>query len=164
TTMKTKQLGLALFGILMACGSAFADDQFSSFGIQQVGDLLANPPQFIYEFQRNMESTTPLPPGKVIGFNYHLLGGIVIVPLPDLTTAANFSTKIRLHPESRLAPGLPQVDLVGGYWNCLPTSLIEDKNAKPTDTDTKVTNVDIHGYYTGLVLTSSLEPRVRLFW
>ena len=162
--MKTKHLGLALVATLMLAGSARADDQFRSFGLEQAGKLLANPPQFIYEFQRNMESTNPLPPGKMFGLNYHMLGGIVLVPLPDLTTAGNLSAKIRLHPESRLAPGLPQLDLVGGYWNCFPASLIEDKNAKATDADTKITHADLHGYYTGLVMTSSIEPRVRLFW
>jgi hypothetical protein len=141
-----------------------AENQFQSFAIQQAGKLLANPPQFIYEFQRNMESTYPLPAGKRFGVNYHFLGGIVIIPLPDITSAYNISGKIRLHPEGRLYPGLPQVDVVGGHWDSLLTSLIEDKDAKSTDADTKVTKAALNGSYAGIVMTSSLQPRVRLFW
>lgn len=144
--------------------SLFSENQFQSFAIQQAGKLLANPPLFIYEFQRNMESTNPLPPGKKIGLNYHFLGGILVVPLPDLTSAGNLSGKFRLHPEGRLYPGLPQFDLVGGYWQSLLSPLIEDKNAKATDTDTKLKRADLKGYYGGLIMASSLEPRVRLFW
>ena len=140
------------------------DNQFQSFAIQQAGQLLANPPMFIYEFQRNMESTNPLPPGKCAGLNYHFLGGIIIVPLPDITSAANISLKLRLHTEGRLYPGLPQVDVVGGYWKSFLASMIEDKNAKDTDTDTKITKADLHGMFCGLTMASSLEPRVRLFW
>lgn len=142
----------------------WAENQFDSFAFQQVGKLLANPPLFIYEFQRNMESTNPLPPGKWLGFNYHFLGGILIVPLPDLTSAANLSGKVRLHPEGRLYPGIPQFDIVGGYWGSLLTPLIEDKNSTDTDSQTKLKRANLKGYYGGLVMTSSLEPRVRLFW
>lgn len=141
-----------------------ADNQFQSFAIQQAGKLLSNPPQFIYEFQRNMESTNPLPVGKRFGINYHFLGGIIIVPLPDLTSAYNVSAKLKLHSEGRLYPGLPQMDVVGGHWDSLLTSMIEDKNAKSTDADTKVTKASLDGSYAGLIMTSSLEPRVRLFW
>ncbi|OGR78978.1 MAG: hypothetical protein A3I11_00790 [Elusimicrobia bacterium RIFCSPLOWO2_02_FULL_39_32] len=143
---------------------SFAENQFQSFAIQQAGKLLANPPLFIYEFQRNMESTNPLPTGKKIGLNYHFLGGILIVPLPDLTSAGNLSGKFRLHPEGRLYPGLPQFDMVGGYWQSLLTPLIEDKNSKSSDADTKLKRADLKGYYGALIMTSSLEPRVRLFW
>src|SRR5438874_9775171 len=156
--MKIKHLGLALLATLVVSGFAFAEDQFRSYGLEQAGKFLANPPQFIYEFQRNMESTNPLPPGKMFGLNYHFLGGIVLIPLPDVTTAGNLSAKIRVHPEGRLIPGFPQVDVVGGYWNCIPSSLLEDKSAKPTDTDTKITKAELSGYYSGLVVTSSLEP------
>ena len=142
----------------------FADNQFDSFAIKQAGKLLANPTLFVYEFQRNMESTNPLPPGKRFGVNSHLLGGILILPLPDITSAFNVSGKVRLHPEGKLAPGLPQVDLVGGYWNSILTSLVEQKGATASDTETKVTRAKFGGSYAGVVLASSLEPRVRLFW
>ncbi len=141
-----------------------AENQFNSFAIKQAGTLLSNPPLFIYEFQRNMESTNPLPPGKKFGVNTHLLGGIVIIPLPDITSAFNVAGKVRLHPEGKLAPGLPQLDLVGGYWDSLLTTLIEQKGATADDTETKITRAKLGGSYTGVVLTSSLEPRVRLFW
>lgn len=156
---------LPALGFLALPTSGFAaENQFEGYGIQQAGKLLSNPPQFIYEFQRNIESTNPLPPGKKFGVNYHFLGGIVIIPLPDITSAYNISGKVRLHPEGRLVPGLPQLDVVGGYWDSILTSLIEDKNAKATDTDTKVTKASLSGQYAALVMASSLEPRVRLFW
>ena len=163
--MRKFWFSLLIVSLVFFCKSfSFAEEQFSSFGIQQVGKLIANPPLFIYEFQRNMESSNPLPPGKFIGFNYHFLGGILIVPLPDVTSAANLSGKFRIHPEGRLYPGLPQFDVVGGYWTSLLTPMIEDKNASATDTETKLKRADLKGYYSGLVMTSSLEPRVRLFW
>lgn len=147
-----------------AVGTVLGENQFQSFGIQQAGKLLSDPPLFVYEFQRNMESTNPLPPGKRFGINYHFLGGILIVPLPDITSAANLAGKLRLHPEGKLYPGLPQIDLVGGYWESLLTTLIEDSDAKATDNDTKIKNADFKGSYAGFTMTSSLEPRVRLFW
>lgn len=165
--MKTSRALIALIVAALtqaAATSVLAESQFESFAIQQAGKLLSNPPQFIYEFQRNMESAFPLPPGKRAGLNYHFLGGIILVPLPDVTSAGNLAAKVRLHPEGRLAPGLPQLDLVGGYWKSFLSSLIEDKNAKATDADTKVTKADLNGLYTGFTMASSLEPRVRLFW
>lgn len=155
---------ICLATFFLGASGIFAESQFDSFAIQQAGKLLSNPPQFIYEFQRNMESVNPLPPGKRAGINYHFLGGIILVPLPDITSAGNFALKARLHPEGRLYPGLPQVDIVGGYWKSLLTGLIEDKNAKETDKDTKVTKADLYGSFYGLTFTSSLEPRVRLYW
>ncbi len=151
-------------GLAAAMAPLRAASQFDSFGIKQAGVLLSNPPLFLYEFQRNMESTNPLPPGKRFGVNTHILGGIVLIPLPDITSAFNFAGKLRLHPEGKLAPGLPQLDLVGGYWDSLLTTLIEQKGATASDTETKITRAKIGGNYAGLVLTSSLEPRVRLFW
>lgn len=156
-------LGISVY-LLSFSSLLFADDPFKNFAIQQVGKLLANPTQFVYEFQRNMESTNPLPPGKRVGLNYHLLGGIIILPLPDLTSAINGAAKVRLHPEGKLYPGLPQFDLVGGYWDSLLVASIADKNAKPTDTTTKITEAKMGGYYTGLTMTTSLEPKIRLFW
>jgi len=157
-TLFTLTLGLVL------SRPARAASQFESFGVKQLGKLIANPPLFFYEFQRNMETTFPLPPGKRFGLNTHILGGILIIPLPDVTTAFNFSAKVRVHPEGKLAPGVPQIDLVGGYWNSLLTSLIEDSDAKASDDETKLSRADLNGNYGGIVFTSSLEPRVRLFW
>jgi hypothetical protein len=147
-----------------ALSSVHAESQFDSFAIQQAGKLLSNPPLFVYEFQRNTESTYPLPPGKRFGLNYHFLGGLLVLPLPDITSAYNLSGKVRLHPEGRLLPGLPQLDVVGGHWDFLFSSVVEDENAKATDSQTKITDADFSGSYAGLVVTSSLEPRVRLFW
>jgi len=162
--MRNKKLLLFALAAAFLAQPLRAENQFQSFGIQQAGKLLANPPLFFYEFQRNMESTFPLPPGKRFGVNTHLLGGIIIIPLPDVTSVFNFSAKVRVHPESKLAPGIPQVDLVGGYWNSALTSMVVDKNAKTTDTETKLSRAELGGNYGAVVFTSSLEPRVRLFW
>lgn len=162
--MRNKKLLFIVLAAAFLAQPLRAENQFESFGVKQAGKLIANPPLFFYEFQRNMESTFPLPPGKRFGVNTHLLGGIIIIPLPDVTSVFNFSAKVRVHPESKLAPGLPQVDLVGGYWNSALTSLIVDKNAKTTDTETKLSRAELGGNYGAVVFTSSLEPRVRLFW
>lgn len=158
-----KLLAILALGLALPAAPARAG-QFESFGLQQAGKLLANPPQFIYEFQRNMEADTPLPPGKWLGFNYHFLGGILIIPLPDVTSAVNLSAKVRVHPEGRLMPGLPQFDLVGGFWTSALASAIEDSDAKATDAETKIKSAELGGKFFGLVATTSLEPRVRLFY
>jgi hypothetical protein len=93
-----------------------------------------------------------------------MLGGIIVIPLPDLTTAYNYSIKARLHREGQLAPGLPELDLIGGQWNCVFAKKLEKKDAKPTDSKTSVTNFDVKGHYLAATLSSSVEPRVRLFW
>jgi len=162
--MPSKKFSFLLLTLSLLAQPLWAENQFESFAVKQAGKLLANPPLFFYEFQRNMETTFPLPPGKRFGLNTHLLGGILIIPLPDVTTAVNFSGKVRVHPEGKLAPGLPQIDLVGGYWTSLLTTLIEDSDAKSTDKEAKLTRADLNGNYGGIVFTSSLEPRVRLFW
>jgi hypothetical protein len=159
---KTLTAVAVLLGMLP--GAVRAENQFESFAIQQAGKLLANPPLFVYEFQRNMETTTPLPPGRALGFNYHFLGGIMIVPLPDITTAYNISGKLRIHAEGRLMPGLPQLDVVGGRWDSALAGKLEDPDATAADSQTKVKTFDVNGSYIAAVLASSLEPRVRLFW
>ena len=162
--MRRDKIFLLSFLLLGLVRPLFADNQFESFGIKQAGKLLSNPTLFVYEFQRNMESTNPLPPGKRFGVNSHLLGGILIIPLPDITSAFNVSAKVRLHPEGKIAPGFPQVDLIGGYWDSLLTSSVEQKGATANDTETKITRAKFGGSYAAVVLASSLEPRVRLFW
>jgi len=149
---------------LVRASTLRSENQFESFGLKQLGNILSNPPLFFYEFQRNTESTFPLPPGKRFGVNTHLFGGIIVIPLPDVTSVFNVSGKVRLHPEGRLAPGLPQVDFVGGYWDSLLTSLIENKDSKSTDSSTSLKKITLGGHYVSAVFTSSLEPRLRLFW
>ncbi|MBI4057184.1 MAG: hypothetical protein HY399_06505 [Elusimicrobia bacterium] len=119
--------------------------------IQMVGEILANPAAFFYDFQQDLEATHPLPPGKSLGFQINAFPSFI--PF----TYGNLSTKIRLHPEGRWTPGLPQFDLIGGYWN-----MVIAKVAADSSDDVKEAN--FQGYYGGLVATSSLEPRVRLFW
>jgi hypothetical protein len=111
-----------------------------------------------------MESTTPLPAGKVVGVQSHLLGGIIIVPLPDVTSAYNVSAKARVHREGQLMPGFPQIDMAAGRWDSLLSSRLENPDASATDSQTKVTHFDVNGSYLAAVVSSSVEPRVRLFW
>jgi hypothetical protein len=162
--MRKHFLAGLLAAVAIVPGAALAEDQFSSFGIQQVGKLITNPTLFVYEFQRNTESTFPVPPGKALEFQTHLLGGLIVIPLPDISTAYNFTVKARVHPEGRLLPGMPQIDLVAGQWKSLLGSVVEDPDAQPTDSQTSLTNFDVDGHYMAAVISSSLEPRVRLFW
>ena len=162
--MRKAALAVLLAAAVLLPGTSRAEDQFSSFALQQVGKLISNPPLFLYEFQRNMESTTPIPPGKFIGVNYHFLGGILIIPLPDITTDYNISGKVRLHPEGRLYPGLPQLDLDAGYWKSPLAHKLEHPDASATDSQTKLTRLNVGGQYMAAVMSSSVEPRVRLFW
>jgi len=132
---------------------ASAGVDFTSVGMKMAGEIVSNPAGFLYDFQQDMESTTPLPPGKSFGVQTGLWGGI----LPTIVAMPSISAKYRLHAEGRLAPGVPQVDLIGGYWN----SPIAKAAASNSDT---VDAMKFNGYYMGALLTSSVSPRVRTFW
>ncbi len=177
--MNKKPLAFLLAAALASGASpAFAD--ISSIaknkGAELVGDILSNPSGLFFDWQQDAEAITPLTPGKWLGLNYHLgqflplpigvpplFGFVAPIPLPDPTTAGNISGKLRLHAEGRWAPGIPQIDVVGGVWNFLPSQVLVKKDAKPTD-DTTLTDATLKGNYWGVILTSSLEPRMRLFW
>jgi hypothetical protein len=156
---------LSLVLVLLASQSK-ADglfDKFDSYLFQNAGKIVTDPPGFLYEFQRNMEQTSPLPPGRRLMVNYHFLSGFLIVPLPDIATSAiNGSAKLRLHPEGRRIPGFPQVDFCLGYWASLLTGLVEKEPEEPDDTT--ITDLSVDGSYYALTLSSSIEPKVRLFW
>ncbi|MFA6582739.1 MAG: hypothetical protein WCS77_00435 [Elusimicrobiaceae bacterium] len=119
-------------------------------GGEIVAQILTNPAAFFYEFQQDLEWTTPLPPGSWGGVQL----GIFPVLLP--MGYANLSGKLRLHPEGRWFPGMPQVDVYGGYWKML----LADMAVKQSD---DITSADFHGQYVGLTLTTSVSPKVRLF-
>jgi hypothetical protein len=144
---------------------ARANDIFTNKGEELAADIIANPAQFFFDFQKDMESTNPLPPGNWIGFNWHI-GQFLLIPIPD-PTVLNLSGKLKLHSEGHWAPGVPQIDLIGGYWDAGPlinaTGAV-DKNATAAQADTKITDAKFNGYYAGAVMSSSLEPRVRMFW
>jgi hypothetical protein len=132
---------------------AFAGVDFTSVGMKMAGEIVANPAGFLYDFQQDMESTTPLPPGKTFGVQTGLWGGI----LPTIAAMPSVSGKIRLHGEGRIAPGVPQLDLIGGYWS----SPLAKSAASGSDT---VDSLNFNGHYYGLLVTSSVSPRVRTFW
>lgn len=137
----------------LLAGQARATVDWESKGLQIAGEILANPAAFLYEFQQDLESTTPLPPGKRYGFQTGLWGGV----LPTIGVMPSLSGKFRLHGEGRIAPGLPQLDVIGGYWNSPLADMASDQSDDINDTKFK-------GHYYGFLLSSSVSPRVRTFW
>jgi hypothetical protein len=132
-------------------GAAFASVDWQSKGMQMVGEIVANPAAFFYDFQQDLEATTPLPPGKRFGIQTGLF------PTTIPMTYLNVSGKLRLHGEGRIAPGVPQVDLIGGTWSMLAAKLAT-KNSKTID------SASFGGYYLGAIASSSVSPKIRTFW
>jgi len=143
---------LLLLAVLLPLAKPAGAVNFEGKGAQLLGEILTNPGAFFNDFQQDLEATHPLPPGKWLGFQT----GVFPTLLP--MTMANISGKVRLHPEGRLRPGLPQLDLIGGYWDMLGTRLAEKNMSNDVNSAT------FKGSYIGAIVTSSLSPRVRLFW
>lgn len=146
-----KRLILTFLALFIVKSPAFAAIDWESKAMQIAGEVIANPAGFFYDFQQDLESTTPLPPGKRFGIQTGLFP--TLVPL----TFANVSGKLRLHGEGRIAPGVPQVDLVGGAWSMLAAKMA----TKNSDT---IDSAKFGGYYMGAVVSASVSPRVRTFW
>jgi len=146
-----KRLTLILLTLLLVNSSAFAKVDWESKGMQIAGEIMANPAAFFYDFQQDLEATTPLPPGKRFGFQTSLF------PTTIPMTYTNVSLKARLHGEGRIAPGVPQLDIVGGYWNMLAAKMATKDSAS-------IDNAKFGGYYMGAIMSSSVSPRVRTFW
>lgn len=146
-----KKLTLILLALFLVKSPAFAKIDWESKGMQIAGEVLANPAGFFYDFQQDLEGTTPLPPGKTFGVQTSLF------PTTIPMTYTNVSGKLRLHGEGRIAPGVPQLDLVGGYWDMLAAKMA----TKNSDT---VDSAKFGGYYAGAILSTSVSPRVRTFW
>ncbi|MGD9642174.1 MAG: hypothetical protein AB7V08_05480 [Elusimicrobiales bacterium] len=146
-----KRLILILLGLFLVKSPAFASIDWESKGMQMVGEIVANPAGFFYDFQQDLEATTPLPPGKRFGIQTSLF------PTTIPMTYANVSAKVRLHGEGRIAPGVPQLDLIGGYWDMLAAKLA----TKDSET---VDSAEFGGYYAGAIMSASVSPRVRTFW
>lgn len=133
------------------CVPLHAGVDFVGKGTQLAGEILANPAAFFYDFQQDLEATHPIPPGRWLGFQIGLFPSLL--PLGY----GNLSAKIRLHPEGRIAPGVPQLDIMGGYWDMVWAKLA----AKQSE---DVNKAQFNGQYLGLMLSSSVSPRVRVFW
>lgn len=146
-----KRLILILLGLFLVKSPASASIDWESKGMQMVGEIMANPAGFFYDFQQDLEATTPLPPGKRFGVQTSLF------PTTIPMTYANVSAKVRLHGEGRIAPGLPQLDLIGGYWDMLAAKMA----TKDSDT---IDSAKFGGYYAGAIMSTSVSPRVRTFW
>lgn len=146
-----KRLTLTFLALFIVKSPAFAKIDWESKGMQIAGEIMANPAGFFYDFQQDLESTTPLPPGKSFG----LQTGLFPTTIP--MTYTNVSAKVRLHGEGRLAPGVPQLDLIGGYWDMLAAKMA----TKDSET---IDSAKFGGYYAGAILSSSVSPRVRTFW
>ena len=146
-----KRLILTLTTVLCLNGMAFAAIDWQSKGMQMVGEIVANPSAFFYDFQQDLEGTTPLPPGKSLSVQTGLFP--TLLPLGY----TNVSGKYRLHAEGRIAPGVPQLDIIGGYWNMIWAKMA----TKQSDT---IDNASFNGYYVGAIMSTSVSPRVRTFW
>lgn len=146
-----KRLILILLGLFLVKSPAFASIDWESKGMQMVGEIMANPAGFFYDFQQDLEATTPLPPGKRFGIQTSLF------PTTIPMTYTNVSAKLRLHGEGRIAPGVPQLDLIGGYWDMLAAKMA----TKDSDT---IDDAKFGGYYAGAIMSTSVSPRVRTFW
>ncbi len=146
-----KRLILTFLVLFFVKSTAFAKIDWTSKGMQIAGEIVANPAGFFYDFQQDLEGTTPLPPGKTFGFQTGLFP--TLIPM----TYTNVSGKVRLHGEGRIAPGVPQVDLIGGYWDMLGAKLAT-KDSQTID------SAKFGGYYVGAIASASVSPRVRTFW
>lgn len=146
-----KRLMLTFLALFIVKSPAFATIDLTSTGMKMAGEIVANPAAFFYDFQQDLEGTTPLPPGKTFGIQTGLF------PTTIPMTYTNVSGKYRLHGEGRLAPGVPQVDLIGGYWNMFGAKLA-------TNNSQTIDSAKFNGYYLGAVVSSSVSPKVRTFW
>lgn len=146
-----KRLILTLTAVLCLNGMSFAAIDWESKGMQMVGEIVANPSAFFYDFQQDLEGTTPLPPGKSFGFQTGLFP--TLIPMGY----TNISGKYRVHAEGRLAPGVPQFDLIGGYWDMIWAKMAAEQSDSIDD-------AKFNGYYMGFIMSSSVSPKVRTFW
>ncbi len=146
-----KRLILTFAAFFFVNSAAYASIDWESKGMQIAGEVIANPAGFFYDFQQDLEATTPLPPGKSFGIQTGLF------PTTIPMTYTNVSAKLRLHAEGRIAPGVPQLDLIGGYWDMLAAKMA----TKNSDT---IDDAKFGGYYVGGIMSTSVSPRVRTFW
>ena len=72
-------------------------------------------------------------------------------------TNLNLSGKYRLHGEGRIAPGVPQLDLIGGYNDMYAARWV----SRNSDT---IESAKLYGYYMGAILSTSVSPKIRTFW
>ena len=146
-----KKILLSAVLVLGLSNVSSAKIDFEAKAMQLAGEIIANPAAFFYDFQQDLEGTTPLPPGKSYGFQTGLFP--TTIPLGY----TNLSGKYRVHAEGRIAPGVPQLDLIGGYWNMIWAKMAANQS---DDIDKAV----FRGHYMGFILSSSVSPRVRTFW
>ena len=149
--MKMKRALLTLTAVMCLNGAAFAGIDWNAKGMQMMGEIVANPAAFFYDFQQDLEATAPLPPGKSFGFQTGLFPSLI--PMGD----TNLSVKYRALAEGRVAPGVPQVDLIGGYWDMIWAGMAANQSSMIND-------ASFNGYYLGAIVSSSVSPKVRTFW
>ncbi len=142
---------IILASLILASTSPATALDLKSKSMQLIGEVVANPAAFFYDFQQDVEATLPLPPGKSYGFQTGLFP--TMLPMGYM----NLSGKYRIFAEGRVSPGFPQVDLIGGYWNMLWAKILANQS---DDVD----SARFYGYYGTLMLSSSLSPKIRSFW
>lgn len=146
-----KRLIFILTAVMCLNGAAFAGIDWESKGMQMAGEIVANPAAFFYDFQQDLESTVPLPPGKSFGVQTGLFP--TLIPLGY----TNVSAKYRVLAEGRIAPGVPQVDFFGGYWDMIWAKMAANQSDMIDD-------ARFNGYYLGAIVSSSVSPKIRTFW
>jgi len=142
-------LALAVLQGQVPCSSAASG--WDGLASRLAGEVLADPAAFFFDFQQDLEATLPLPPGKEFGAQVNLFPALI--PM----TYVNISGKVRLHREGRWAPGVPQLDLIGGGWSMAAAGLARNQ-ARDT-----VSDASFKGGYLGLVAAASVTPRIRFF-
>lgn len=181
--MRPARLIPSLLVACVACLPALpaSADPFENKAVELASELASNPAAFFFDFQQDQESTNPLPPTKGLGLNWHfgqfipIIPPYLIIPIPD-PTILNLSAKVKVFRENGLFPGMPQLDAIGGFWTAGPflKKAVEEDALTCDDPDcvgepypdpgNKLKDAQFNGRFMGVVLTSSLEPRVRLYW
>jgi hypothetical protein len=100
--------------------------------------------------QGDMQNTSPVTVGKRFNFQ------IGVLPTLVPTGMANLSVKVKVYSEGELSSYMPQIDFFCGYWNMVWTRLAVNNSHG-------VKNADFSGYWYGLLASTTVSPKTRLF-
>ena len=104
--------------------------------------IISDPAAFLFDLHQVMEDVTPSGVGRRVEFGTCLFPSFM--PLAMLIGNAKVQV-LREHG------GIPQVDILGGGWTSLITKFIPD------------ITVDWWGWNAGILVTGTVDPRMRLF-
>jgi hypothetical protein len=141
----------ASFFLIFIYGLNLYSLDWESKGREMIGEVVSNPAAFFYDFQQDLEATSPIISGKT----FSLQTGLFPTLLP--MSYANISGKLNLYSENSIAAGSPQFDLIGGYQNMVLASVAANQS-------NKINDASFSGYYGGFILSSSMSPKIRAFY